>query len=207
MAYIKQHPVRLGLTGGIGSGKSTVGSMLAYMGAALIDADAIARQATAPQGAAINAIRTAFGDVYIDTSGALDRSRMRELVFSQPDARARLEAIVHPLVTLQTHTEMQKALAAGHRVVVYDIPLLTESGRWARTLDAVLVVDCDEEIQVERVVRRSGLTPIEVRSIIASQATRQARRSIADGVIHNGGAETLGALQAQVRQIAQQFGL
>lgn len=207
MATAKPRTVRIGLTGGIGSGKSTVGSMLAGMGAALIDADHIARQATAPEGAAMDAIRTTFGDAYVDASGALDRSRMRALVFSQPNARAQLEAIVHPLVTLQSHAKAQEALAAGYTVVVYDIPLLTESGRWARALDKVLVVDCPEETQLERVVRRSGLEPEAVRGIIASQATRQARRAIADVVIHNGATCTLGTLQAQVRQIAQQFGL
>lgn len=181
--------------------------MLAAMGAALIDADHIARETTAPLGAAVETIRAAFGDAYIDESGALNRARMRELVFSQPSARIRLEAIVHPLVTQQSHAKAQEAKAAGYKMVVYDIPLLTESGRWAAALDAVLVVDCSVETQLERVVRRNGLEPAAVRNIIASQATRQARRAIADAVIHNDTACTLNLLEAQVRQMAQEFGL
>lgn len=206
-AVVHTRPIRLGLTGGIGSGKSTVGNMLAAMGAVLIDADQISKQTTGPHGAAMDTIRAQFGDAYVDASGALDRSRMRELVFSEPRARAQLEAIIHPLVTLQTRLRTEEAVQAGARMIVHDIPLLAESGRWTRQLDAVLVVDCSTDTQLDRVVRRSGLAPALVHGIIASQATRQARRSIADVVITNDADCTLEALQGQVGQLARLFGL
>ncbi len=199
--------MRLGLTGGIGSGKSTVGDMFASLGATMIDADQIARAVTGRGGDAMDAIRSAFGAAFVDASGALDRTRMRELAFSQPEARAQLEAIVHPLVTRQSILQTQQAIAAGSRLIVHDIPLLTESGRWARQLDAVVVVDCPVDTQIERVMRRSGLAPDVVRGIIASQATRHERRAVADVVIANGPNCTLPALQAQVRQVAALFGL
>ena len=198
---------RLGLTGGIGSGKSTVGTMLAALGAAVIDADQIAREVTGPHGAAMDAIRSSFGAEYVDATGALDRARMRALAFTRPEARAQLEAIVHPLVTLGTQQRMLQAVAAGAAVVVFDVPLLAESGRWARQLDAVLVVDCPPETQIERVMQRSGLARDVVLGIIASQATRPARRAVADVVIHNGADCTLQALQVQTRQAAALFGL
>jgi len=135
-----RQPLRLGLTGGIGSGKSTVGQMMASLGASLIDADQISREVTGPGGAAMPAIRTTFGEAYVDASGALDRARMRQLAFSQPQARSQLEAIVHPLVALQSQQRIQQAIQSGRRWIVHDIPLLTESGRWARQLDAVVVV-------------------------------------------------------------------
>lgn len=200
-------PLRLGLTGGIGSGKSTVGGMFVSLGATLIDADQIARNVTGPQGDAMEAIRSAFGDALVDASGALDRARMRELAFSRPEVRTQLEAIVHPLVAHHSHLQTQHAIAAGSRMIVHDIPLLTESGRWARRLDAVVVVDCPVETQIERVVQRSGLTPEVVQGIIASQATRRARRAVADAVITNGPGCTLPQLQVQVRQAAALFGL
>ena len=200
-------PVRLGLTGGIGSGKSTVGNMLATMGAVLIDADQISRDSTGAHGAAIEAIRATFGEAFVDVSGAMDRTLMRELVFNQPDARAQLEAIVHPLVAQQSHLKTQEALASGARMIVHDIPLLAESGRWARQLDAVLVVDCSTETQLERVARRSGFAPEVILAIIAAQASRSARRAVADAVITNDADCTLDALQHQVRQAARLFGL
>lgn len=203
----QRRPVRLGLTGGIGSGKSTVGGMFVSLGAALIDADQIARDVTGPQGDAMDAIRSTFGDTFVDDSGALDRTRMRQLAFSEPEARTRLEAIVHPLVTRRSLLQTQQALAAGSRMIVHDIPLLAESGRWARQLDAVVVVDCPVETQIERVVQRNGLAREVVQGIIASQATRHARRAVADIVITNGPGCTLPALQAQVRQAAALFGL
>ena len=207
MAVARTRPVRIGLTGGIGSGKSTVGNMLASLGAVLIDADQISREATGPHGAAMGAIRATFGDEYVDASGALDRPRMRELVFRQPDARALLEAIIHPLVTQQSSLKAQQAVAAGAQVIVHDIPLLAESGRWARQLDAVLVVDCSTDTQLERVVRRNGLAPDVVLGIIASQASRHVRRAVADVVITNDADCSLDNLQDQVRQAARLFGL
>src|SRR3989344_3318390 len=124
----RRRPLRLGLTGGIGSGKSTVGGMFAALGGSLIDADQLARDVTGPQGAAMNAIRATFGADFVDASGALDRARMRALVFSHPEARAQLEGIVHPLVTLHSNAKAQQAADQGHALIVFDIPLLAESG-------------------------------------------------------------------------------
>ncbi|MDD2179493.1 dephospho-CoA kinase [Acidovorax sp. D2M1] len=206
MATYRQ-PLRLGLTGGIGSGKSTVGQILASLGAALIDADQISREVTGPGGAAMPAIQSTFGGAYVDASGALDRTRMRQLAFSQPKARSQLEAIVHPLVALHSQQRIQQAIQSGAPLIVHDIPLLAESGRWARQLDAVVVVDCTADIQIERVMQRSGLSADAVRGIIASQATRTARRAVADVVIANEAHCTLEQLQAEVRQVAALFGL
>ena len=206
MATYRQ-PLCLGLTGGIGSGKSTVGQILASLGAALIDADQISREVTGPGGAAMPDIQSTFGGAYVDASGALDRTRMRQLAFSQPEARSRLEAIVHPLVALHSQQRIQQAIQSGAQLIVHDIPLLAESGRWARQLDAVVVVDCTADIQIERVMQRSGLSADAVRGIIASQATRTARRAVADVVIANEAHCTLEQLQAEVRQVAALFGL
>jgi len=200
-------PLRLGLTGGIGSGKSTVGGVLAELGAALIDADRIAREVTGPCGAAMDAIRAAFGAEFVDAAGALDRVRMRSLVFGRPEARAQLEAIVHPLVTLHASLQADHAIDRGHTLLVFDIPLLVESGRWARRLDAILVVDCPVETQIERVMQRDGLTRALVEGIIASQASRPARRSIADAVIDNDSNCTLTQLRARTQRAAKLFGL
>ena len=200
------HSLRLGLTGGIGSGKSTAAQMLASQGAALIDADALSRAATAPGGAAIEAIRTAFGTEFIDAAGALDRGRMRALAFTDASARSRLEAIVHPIVVRSIAAAAAHARDSGHGLVVYDIPLLTESARWAPTLDAVLVIDCLEATQVLRVRQRSGLTAEAIRAIMASQSSRARRCAAADAVLYNDGI-TLAQLDAQVRQIGTWFGL
>lgn len=203
----KRRPIRLGLTGGIGSGKSTVGNFLALQGAAVVDADQIAREVTGPDGAAMPAIRSAFGDTYVDAAGALDRPRMRQLAFTHPDARAQLEGIVHPLVSLHSDLKAQQAAERGCAVIVFDIPLLAESGRWARRLDAVVVVDCSPETQIERVMRRNGLAREVVQGIIASQATRHARRAVADVVIANDVDCSLDELHARTRQTALLFGL
>lgn len=203
-----RRPLRLGLTGGIGSGKSTVGQMWAAQGAALIDADQIARDVTGPHGAAMPAIEAAFGRDFIDpATGGLDRGRMRALAFTRPEARAQLEAIVHPLVTLHSNLKAQQAIDDGHRLVVFDIPLLAESGRWPGRLDAVAVVDCSAPTQILRVMRRSGLSRETVEGIIASQASREVRRAVADVVITNDGDCTLEQLLIQARQTAAWFGL
>ena len=203
----KCRTLRLGLTGGIGSGKSTVASFFALQGAALVDADQIAREVTGPQGAAMPAIRAAFGDAYVDATGALDRSRMRQLAFTRPEARVQLEGIVHPLVSLHSDLKAQQAADGGCAVIVFDIPLLAESGRWARRLDAVVVVDCSAETQIERVMLRNGLAREVVQGIIASQATRRARRAVADVVIANDRDCSLDELHARTRQTALLFGL
>ncbi|HRM92133.1 MAG: dephospho-CoA kinase [Alicycliphilus sp.] len=199
-------PLRLGVTGGIGSGKSTFAAMLRDCGAALIDADAIARAVTEAGGPAIADIRDTFGADYIDAQGALDRVRMRALVFADAGAKERLEAIVHPLVGNAIAQAAAVAAQAGQRLIVFDIPLLTESPRWARQLDAVLVVDCREESQVARVQARNGLTEDAIRAIMATQSSRAVRRAAADFVVYND-ALTLSDLQTKARQVAAGFGL
>jgi dephospho-CoA kinase len=176
-------PMRIGLTGGIGSGKSTVAAALARRGALIIDTDQIARQLTAPHGAALTAIAAEFGAGMIEASGALDRARMRTEVFSAPAARLRLEAILHPLIGQTAMT--QAAAASPRQPVVFDVPLLTESAHWRQRVDRVLIVDCDEALQVRRVTQRSGWTEVEVLRVIAQQASRTARRAIADAVLVN----------------------
>ncbi len=198
---------RIGLTGGIGSGKSTVAAMLADLGSAVIDADALSRSLTAAGGRAIDAIRTRFGPDMVGADGAMDRQAMRQRVFSDPQARQQLEAILHPLVGQLSREQAQAAVQAGHRCLVHDVPLLVESGaRWRSQVDRVLVVDCDNATQRERVVARSGLTGPEVDRIIAQQATRLQRLACADLVIFNQGL-SLEALRQQVREAARHFGL
>jgi dephospho-CoA kinase len=193
-------PFRLGLTGGIGSGKSTVGEMLMDAGAALIDADAISRSVTAPGGSALSAIAQSFGPDFITAEGALDRNRMRALVFSDASAKQRLEAIIHPLVSSATQAQANAAVEAGHKLLVFDVPLLVESGRWRAQLDGVLVVDCEVETQTERVMARSGLSTEAVKGIIHAQASRAQRLAAADWVIFNDGL-SLEAVRAEVHQI------
>ena len=206
MSAHRQHTTRLGLTGGIGSGKSTVAQQLVQCGAVLIDADQLARSVTEPGGAAMAAIAQVFGPDYVDTHGALDRQRMRALAFSQPASRQQLEAIVHPLVGQLIAAQVATAVAVGKRLVVLDIPLLVESGHWRNQLDAVAVVDCRTETQMQRVMARNALAPAAIESIIAAQASRSARRAAADMVLYNDGL-SLQALDIQVRQVAAQFGL
>ena len=197
---------RIGLTGGIGSGKSTVLQMLRELGAAAIDADAISRATTAPGGAAIPHIASRFGPEFIGADGALDRVRMRERAYAQPEARRELEQIIHPLVGEEIARQVDAALAAGTRCIVFDIPLLVETGRWRAQVDRVLVVDCEPETQVARVAARSGLAADEVRAIIAAQAPRALRLAAADIVICNEGLD-LPALRYEVEQAARSFGL
>ena len=177
--------IRIGLTGGIGSGKSTAGRVLAELGAVVIDTDLIARQLTLPGGAAIELIAGEFGAELIAADGALDRTRMRDLVFVDTSAKRRLEAILHPLIGVET--ERQAHAAPGTPALVFDVPLLVESGRWRSLVDKVLVVDCREATQVERVVQRSGWTPAAVQAVIDQQASRRERRASADAVIFNDG--------------------
>ena len=198
--------IRVGLTGGIGSGKSTVLQMLADLGAAAIDADAISRAATATGGAAIAAIGERFGADFITAHGALDRDRMRQHAYADPQARKQLEDIIHPLVGLESTRQVEAALAGGARCIVFDIPLLVESGRWRAQVDQVLVVDCSPQTQVDRVVARSALTPEQVRAIMSAQATREQRLAAADVVICNEGL-SLEQLRDKVVQAGRRFGL
>lgn len=199
--------LRIGLTGGIGSGKSTVSAMLSSLGAVVIDADAISRQLTAPGGAALPSIAQTFGSQMIDPHGAMDRQAMRALVFGNPNARQQLEAIIHPLVTQTIRQQAQAAAEAGARVVVLDIPLLVEAGdRWRKEVDKVLVVDCSTETQIARVMQRSGLQREEVQRIIDQQASRAQRAQAADVILLNEDLD-MSALQAEVKKVARQFGL
>lgn len=186
----------IGLTGGIGSGKSTVAAAWVALGATLVDTDAIARALTLPGGAAIAALRDAFGPEAIDASGAMDRTWMRERVFADPHQRRRLESILHPLIGEQAHREAAAALGP----VVFDVPLLTETSAWRQRCRRILVVDCTEVEQVRRVVARSGWSESQVRAVMGQQMAREARRAMADAVIHNQGI-TREQLHAQVAQL------
>ncbi len=188
---------RIGLTGGIGSGKSTVARVLVDCGAHLVDTDAIARALTLPGGAAMPALAAAFGPAAVTADGALDREHMRRLAFGDPTARERLQAILHPLIGEQAAHE---AAAAGDRPVLFDVPLLAESRHWRTRVDRVLVVDCDEATQVARVAQRPGWDAEAARRVIAQQAPRAHRRAIADAVLHNDGI-TPGQLAAQARAL------
>ena len=175
----------IGLTGGIGSGKSTVARLLVAHGATLVDTDAIAHALTAPGGAAMPALRQRFGDTVAGADGALDRAQMRTLVFADPGAKRGLEAILHPMIGAEAQRQAEAAGEGG--VVVFDVPLMTESSAWRARCQRILVVDCSADTQVQRVMARSGWPEAQVRAVIAQQASREARRAIADAVIHNDG--------------------
>ena len=198
--------VRIGLTGGIGSGKSTVARMLSDCGAEVIDADAISRQLTASGGLAIRTIAAHFGNHFITAEGALNRDLMRQLAFTDAAARQKLENIIHPLVREETLRQTERAGAAGRTCLVFDIPLLVESGRWRQQVDQVLVVDCRETTQVERVMVRNSFTREAVQQIMDGQATRARRLAAADICIYNDGL-SLEPLSDLVRHVARRFGL
>ena len=198
--------VRIGLTGGIGSGKSTVARMLLDCGAEVIDADAISRQLTGPGGLAIRTIAAHFGNHFITAEGALNRDLMRQLAFTDAAARKKLENIIHPLVREETLRQTERAGAAGRTCLVFDIPLLVESGRWRQQVDQVLVVDCRETTQVERVMARNSFTREAVQQIMDGQATRARRLAAADICIYNDGL-LLEPLSDLVRHVARRFGL
>jgi dephospho-CoA kinase len=186
----------IGLTGGIGSGKSSVARVLVACGAALVDTDAIARSLTLPGGTAIAALTAEFGPGMITAEGALDRDRMRETVFADPSAKARLEAILHPLIGQEA--ARQAAAVPSAQTVVYDVPLLAEGSRWRRLCQRILVVDCSEQTQRDRVMQRSGWSDAAVQAVIHQQARRETRRALADAIIHNDGIS-----QAQLAQQVQ----
>lgn len=194
---------RIGLTGGIGSGKSTVADEFVRLGAHLVDTDVIAHSLTAPGGSAISAIRDSFGDAMIAADGSLERAAMRAHVFAQPQARKRLEEILHPMIRSQSEREAAAAVTDGAPYIILAIPLLIESGGGRDRFDRVLVVDCTIEVQIERVMSRSGLTREAVEAIIAVQATRQQRLDGADDVIDNSG--DLQHLTAQVARLHDQY--
>ena len=196
--------LKVGLTGGIGSGKSTVARLLADCGAAVIDSDAIARAVTAPGGAAIDLIAKQFGSHFITPQGAMNRDLMRALAFSDTQARKQLEEIIHPLVGEET---ARQAAQASSACIVFDVPLLVESGRWRQKLHQVLVVDCSEETQIKRVMLRNGWAREAVLQVMAGQASRSQRLAAADLCIFNDESMSLAALAVMVQQLAQRFGL
>jgi dephospho-CoA kinase len=176
------HKFSIGLTGGIGSGKSLVADLFAKRGAAIIDTDVIAHHLTMAGGAANPAIAAAFGPEFIAANGAMDRTAMRKKVFADPDARKRLELILHPLIGAETS---KAAAQAQGPYLIYVVPLLVESGRWRDKVDRILVVDCSTALQLERVMRRNELAKSEVQAILDSQASRNERLAVADDIIIN----------------------
>jgi len=190
----------VGLTGGIGCGKSTVAELFAGLGATIVDTDAIAHSLTAPHGAAMPAILAEFGPDFATQEGALDRARMRSLVFSDAGARARLEAILHPRI--RDATAAAAAIATGP-YVIYAVPLLIESGAWRDRVARVLAVDCSEDTQVARVMQRSRLGADQVRAIMATQVTRAERLAAADDVIDND--DGLESLLPQVIRLHERY--
>lgn len=196
--------LQIGLTGGIGSGKTRVADLFAARGAALIDTDLLAHEITAPGGLAIPALLEAFGPACLRADGAMDRNAMRELVFSDPAAKARLEGITHPLIRQLTEARAAAIRASGlHPYLIYVVPLLVESGSWRARVDRVLVVDCSEATQVARVMARNGFSRGQVEAIMARQARRSERLAAADDVVDNEGPPE--ALPAQVDRLDQLY--
>ena len=203
LGILKEHALFVGLTGGIGSGKTAVSDQLAQLGAGVVDTDLIAHLITAPNGTAIPFIQKQFGPEFIDSNGALDRAKMRSLVFADPKARKALEAITHPLIREETISQAKALIEIKVPYLVFVVPLLIESGNWLSLLDYLVVVDCPEEAQIERVMHRSKLSRSEVERIIQAQASRQDRMTHADMVIENQG--SLHSLQAEVLKLHQKI--
>jgi dephospho-CoA kinase len=193
----------IGLTGGIGSGKTAVSDLLGKLGAGIVDTDLIAHQITTPEGAATPLIKEQFGPEFIDATGALNRSRMRTLVFGNPQARLSLEAITHPLIREETIRQAKHLFQEGAPYLVFVVPLLIESGSWQGLIDHLVVVDCPVETQIERVMQRSNLTRSEVESILKAQASRQDRLAVANTVIKNQG--SLANLEDEVKTLHQKM--
>jgi dephospho-CoA kinase len=192
------HGLRIGLTGGIGSGKSTVAQMLVQLGAHLVDTDAIARALTADGGPALAALRQSFGHEIFDAQGRLRRDVLRQKVFGNERERRRLEAVLHPMISEQAKAQAQAA--PGTAMIVFDVPLLAESSHWRGRVQRVLVVDCHEATQVQRVSARPGWSAEMAGRVISSQASRAQRRSVADAVLFNDGIE-LEHLRSQVQSL------
>lgn len=194
----------IGLTGGIGSGKSYVADLFQAKGVGIVDTDVVAHHLTAPHGVAMPAIRARFGADFVRPDGALDRVKMRQLVFNDAAAKSDLEAITHPLIRSETQRLASEIIAAGQApYLMLVVPLLIESGQWQSRVQRVLVVDCPVAQQIERVMQRSGLTQAEVEAIIARQASRAERLAAAHDVIDNSG--TRDALLPQVDALHQQY--
>lgn len=177
----------IGLTGGIGSGKSVVAKRLAELGATVIDSDQIAHDITAPHGAAIAPIQASFGPELLATDGSLDRPKMRQLAFNDPNALHLLEAITHPLIHTETLRQASRAHENGALYLVFMVPLLVESGTWSKLIDHLVVVDCPQELQIARVMQRSNLDHGQIEQIMSKQASREARLAAADTILLNDG--------------------
>lgn len=186
LSSLKGKILLVGLTGGIGSGKTMVSQQLASYGAGIIDTDLIAHHITAASGPAISRIKAEFGDDFIDPAGALDRKKMRELVFSKPEARQLLQEITHPFIRKEA-IEHALTLAKSGEVpyLVFSVPLLIESGIWMETIDYVVVVDCPPETQISRVMQRSNLSEQDAQKILDAQISRSARLAKADFIVEN----------------------
>ena len=193
----------IGLTGGIGCGKTAVSDLLAKLGAGIVDTDLIAHQITAPHGAAIALIEKQFGPDFIAADGALNRDKMRTLVFAKPEARKSLEAITHPLIRQETIREALRLSKKGVPYLVFVVPLLIESGSWMELIDRLVLVDCPAETQIQRVMQRSNLSREEVERILAAQASREERLKHADVVIKNQG--SLKDLEVAVQSLHQKI--
>lgn len=191
----------VGLTGGIGSGKSTVAELFASFGVAVVDTDAIAHEMTRAQGAAMPEIAATFGPTVMLADGGLDRVAMRRLVFSDASARGRLEAILHPLIRRESDTRCRSATDAPYVLLV--VPLLVESGDYRERVDRILVVDCDETVQISRVMARNGLSLSEVQAIMDTQASRGQRLAAADDIVLNSGNRE--GLRAQIADLHQRY--
>ncbi len=187
----------VGLTGGIGSGKSTVAHLFGALGARIVDTDLISHQLTQANGAAVPAIRQTFGAEFVDAQGALDRARMRQLVFADTAAKQRLEAILHPLILAQTREQAIAPTDAPYTLII--VPLLFESDHYRDWLNRVIVVDCPEQLQIERTIQRNGLSEAAVRAIMAQQIDRKRRLQLADDVISNDG--DMDTLREQVKKL------
>jgi dephospho-CoA kinase len=199
--------LKIGLTGGIGSGKSAVAKILEKEGACIIDTDQIAHQVTGPNGQAMNQIRAHFGDSFINTDGSLNRAAMRELVFNHPEAKVQLESITHPLIHQETERLAQEAAKNTPPYIIFMVPLLIESGYWLKQtppkIDYLLVVDCSKELQIKRVVQRNKMHPELIEKIIATQAPRKQRLEVADYIIDN--SSDFGHLKEQCQRLHQQL--
>lgn len=193
----------IGLTGGIGSGKTAVSDLLGKLGAGVIDTDLISHQITAPGGRAIPLIAKEFGADFIDPQGALERPKMRALVFADSNARQALEKITHPLIQQETAKQAFELAKSGAPYLVFVVPLLIESGSWVNLIDYLIVVDCPEETQIQRVMHRSNMTRLDVENILKAQTSRKVRLAAANAVIENQG--SLDELKSEVLKLHQEL--
>lgn len=196
----------IGITGGIGSGKSTVAKILAQLHAHIVDADKIAHACTSNNGAAVESIRQNFGDSYVDAHGNMRRDAMRALVFQDKQAKNTLESIVHPIVLKQIQAQADAAERAGVSIIIYELPLLVESEHWHKRLHKVWVVESDHETQIQRCIQRNQLSRPQIEAILKQQASNNERRNIADAVVINGANTDINQLSAQIHALIADFG-